>query len=109
MRPVGQRIRQALEVVEMYGPCGYSTVATETGIEVTNAGKYCQRATALGLMTVNKPEKRGSGRNFATYSVNPNWRQMLGSFKASEPVRAKPADNYRRSIFSSVNSIFNMG
>ena len=80
-RPIGQRIRQACEIVEMYGPCGYAVISTETGIVPTNASKYCVRAVNLGLMTVDKPGKRGQKSNFAIYSVVPGWRDKLAAKK----------------------------
>jgi len=109
-----QRIKEALEAVDMYGPCGCAVVSMEVNVEVTNASKYCQRAVSYGLMTVVKPEKRGQYKSFALYSVVPGWRSMLGSFRIEDRVRAKPlTQNKERRIvkntFSGIGSIFQLG
>lgn len=111
MRPVGKRIIEVCEVIEMYGPCGYAVVTSETDIPRENASKYCIRAVSYGLMTVDKPENRGTRAAFSTYSVVPNWREMTGSFamdsrKRLEPMREKPR---KRTTFSYINSVFGLG
>lgn len=102
-RPIGQRIRQACEIVETYGPCGYAVISTETGIVATNASKYCVRAVNLGLMTVEKPGKRGHKNNFAIYTVAPNWREKVGTQK-----RDKPQPVIHR-VTTAINFVFNLG
>jgi len=108
MRPVGNRIKQACEVIEQYGPCGYAVITSETGIERSNASKYCQRAVGLGLMTVQRPEKRWHREAFAIYSVVPGWRDSLVRFKSSKP--AEKMEMLRpKGIWSGISSVFNMG
>lgn len=102
-RPIGQRIRQACEIVEMYGPCGYAIISTETGIVATNASKYCVRAVNLGLMTVQKPGKRGQKSNFAIYSVVPGWRDKIGTEK-----REKQKKVIHR-VATGISFVFNLG
>lgn len=102
-RPIGQRIRQACEMVEMYGPCGYSVISSETGIPRANASKYCIRAVALGLMTVQKPGKRGQKHNFAIYSVVPGWREKLG---VERPIQRRTV---QQKVSHIVSFVFNLG
>lgn len=104
-RPIGQRIRQACEIVEMYGPCGYAIISTETGIVATNASKYCVRAVNLGLMTVDKPGKRGQKSNFAIYSVVPGWRDKLA---AKKKLIDKPRPVIQEAK-TAISFVFNLG
>jgi hypothetical protein len=110
MRALGKRIIEALEAVEMYGPCGCAVVSTESRIEVTNASKYCQRAVRYGLMTVVKPVNRGQNKSYALYSVVPGWRGMLKEQVKTVAPRELSKERQRpRTVFSGISSIFNMG
>lgn len=72
MRPIGNRIRQACEIVEQIGPCCYADVHKHMdGVIRRNAGEYCDRAVFHGLMTVDRTGKP------AKYSVVIGWREML--------------------------------
>lgn len=86
----------------MYGPCGYAVIASETGIQGTNASKYCIRAVAMGLMSVDKPGKRGQKSNYAIYSVVPGWREKLGKTERPKPPK-------RQIVSTAISFVFNLG
>lgn len=85
-RPVGARIIEACTILEAMGQAStYTQIhARMNGVERTNAGKYCQRAVGLRLMTVNRTVFP------AQYSLLPGWRGNLRA-KVHKPRVARVA------------------
>jgi hypothetical protein len=85
-RPVGERVKEACEIVEACGPCDYKLVSVwmEPGV-LHNTHKYCNRAVELGLMTVVTfpPEARAN----AQFSIVPHWRAVFSSLSKQPIVR----------------------
>ena len=88
-RPVGERVKQACEIVEACGPCDYKLVSAwmEPGV-LHNTHKYCNRAVTLGLMTVvvSGPMDHIN----AQFSIAPTWRAVLEQL-AHQPLVRVPA------------------
>lgn len=75
-RPVGARIREALEILDRIGPAGSGDVCRQMGsVEFSNAGKYCHRAVCLGLMTVDRSV---DPKRFAVVS---DWREKVDAIR----------------------------
>ena len=83
-RPVGERVKEACEIVEACGPCDYKLVSVwmEPGV-LHNTHKYCNRAVELGLMTVVTTAP--SDHINAQFSIVPNWREVLARL-AKQPI-----------------------
>ena len=85
-RPVGTRIREALEVLERIGPArAIEVCAHMADVEPSNAGKYCSRAVDLRLATV---DRAGS---WPVYAVVPGWREMVVARPEERQLPAVPA------------------
>lgn len=103
--PVGQRIREACELLQKMGPASASELCEHLDdAEASNVGKYCSRAVGLGLMTV----KRGldGKRPYAIFTVVPNWREVADLRRTTAMKAPAPA---RLSRWNGVSSIFQMG
>lgn len=74
-RPVGARIIEACTIVELHArPMAYNEIHTHMpGVVRENAGKYCQRAVGLRLMTVDRSKFP------AQYAIVAGWREKLGA------------------------------
>lgn len=81
MRPVGNRIKQVLEVLDRQPGLIYSDIARQMGIEKTNAYKYCSRAIGMGLIEADNTHKP------AKYQAVDNWRYVLADIDAQIKVR----------------------
>ena len=81
MRPIGQRIRQVLEIVDKQPGAIYSEIAQQIGIESTNAYKYCQRAAEFGLLVVDRSTSP------TRYTTANDWRQVLAHSDATRRAR----------------------
>ena len=86
MRPIGKRIAEALGIVDEIGAANYRQVYERMdGVIVENAGKYCQRAVGLGLMTVDRsvyPKQ---------YQAVPGWREKVKPIQRIKPYIVRPA------------------
>ena len=107
MNHIGKRIRQACEIIEAHGPCGYLIVAQTAGTLKPNACKAVARAVKFGLMTVKSPDHRGNSGDCNIYTVVPDWRNVIAERAAKKingikPLKAGPT--YQR-----VNSVFALG
>lgn len=103
-RPVGNRIRQVLEVVDAAGPSTVREILPRlVGVEVTNASKYCRRAVALGLM-----QAAGEQRP-ARYAAAPGWRERLAPRKHRTKSITQPAPAAGVTQKSPPNSVFALG
>ena len=85
-RPVGERVKEACEIVEACGPCDYKLVSVwmEPGV-LHNTHKYCNRAVELGLMTVETFPH--DARTNAQFSIVPAWREVFASLSKQPIVR----------------------
>ena len=81
MRPVGNRIKQVLEVLDRQPGLIYSDIARQIGIEPTNAYKYCSRAIGMGLIEADNTHRP------AKYQAVDNWRYVLADLDAQIKVR----------------------
>lgn len=73
-RPVGARIREALEILDRIGPArAVEVCAHMDNVQPSNAGKYCSRAVGLGLATVDR-----SG-SWPVFAVAPSWRELAAA------------------------------
>ena len=79
LKRVGARIIEVCEVVDRLGVCGSGDIRHTLNMDRSNAVKYLQRATGLGLVEVDRTVKPQS------YRVVNDWRQMLP--RKPEPVR----------------------
>ena len=79
LKRVPARVLQVVEVVDSIGVCGSGEIRHALDMDRSNAAKYLQRATGLGLIEVDRTVKPQS------YRVVPDWRQMLP--RKPEPVR----------------------
>lgn len=105
--PVGQRIREACELLERLGPASASEICEHLDdVEASNVGKYCSRAVGLGLMTV----KRGvdGKRPYANFTVVPSWREVADLRRTTAGKTAQPSP-VKKSRWNGVSSIFQMG
>ena len=67
MRPIGKHVRTVMQILDDLGPCTYRQVWERMDVCKQNANKYCGRAVALGLATVDKTTKP------CLYAAVPGW------------------------------------
>ena len=67
MRPIGKHVRTVMQILDDLGPCTYRQVWERMDVCKQNANKYCSRAVALGLATVDKTTKP------CLYAAVPGW------------------------------------
>lgn len=106
-RPVGERVREICEILNVEGPMGMSDLLFfMPHVERSNLGKYCSRGVGLGLLTVER--KTGARENRHVWSVVPGWREMIEQRRTTrlKPIEPKPAKQTR---WSGVSSVFGMG
>lgn len=72
-RPIGARIREALEIVDRIGPATAAQVRRLMPVDMhrSNAKKYCHRATCMGFMTCDRTVSP------MQFSVVPDWRERV--------------------------------
>ncbi len=114
-RRVGARVRQICQVLQDIGPSGRASIGDHLpDIEASNLGKYCARAVAMGLLSM----ERGLGHkaNYSVYSVAPNWRELAD--KRGARIRAVTEQDARhmaaiaapaKTVWSGISSIFQFG
>ena len=70
--PFGQRIVEVVRLAHVKGPCSSWTIAKHLPhVQPSNVDKYCHRAVAMGLMTVdlfNKPK---------LFAAQPGWEAVV--------------------------------
>jgi len=73
VRPIGQRIRQCLAVIDTnQAPMTAREVWNNLeGVSIENSSKYCLRSVGLGLMTVNREIYP------MVFQCQPNWKALL--------------------------------
>jgi len=103
MRPVGQRIILAMQLLEREGPCGYRVISDYMNfVQKENVAKYLSRAVGLGLATVDR------SRGVKMFSAVDGWRDNLHqhSTTRSKPVKAVKDVVVHRAM---VNSVWALG
>lgn len=98
-RPVGNRIRQCLAILDAKGRAMTSREVwgqlDEVSIE--NASKYCLRSVELGLMTVNREGRHN------TFVCVAGWREALERrARVVEPKKVLP-------LHKMINSVWSLG
>jgi len=99
VRPIGQRIRQCLNVLSDGGvPMTSREVwGRLDGVSIENASKYCLRSVELGLMSVNR-----DGRHNTFVCVS-GWREALERrARVVEPKKVLP-------LHKMINSVWSLG
>lgn len=103
-RPVGNRIRQVLEIVDAAGPSTVREILScLVGVEVSNASKYCRRAVSMGLMQA-VPEPAPT-----RFAAAPGWRERLAPRKHRTRTTTPPAPAAGVTQKSPPNSVFALG
>ena len=111
-RKVGQRVRQICQILQDIGPSGRASIRDHMpDIEPSNMGKYCARAVAMGLLTVEPG--LGHKSNYSIYSAVSNWRELADTrgarVKAMEQREADQREQGPKSCWSGIGSIFQLG
>ena len=114
-RRVGERVRQICQVLEDIGPSGRASIGDRLpDIEASNLGKYCARAVAMGLLSVEPG--LGHKANYSVYSVAANWRELADKRSARitvaaglEAQRDAAAAATPKTRWSGISSIFQLG
>lgn len=72
-RPIGARIREALDIVDRIGPVNAGRVRELMSVDMhrSNAKKYCHRAVCMGFMTCDRTVSP------MQFSVVPDWRERV--------------------------------
>jgi hypothetical protein len=85
VRPIGQRIRQCLSVIESnHAPMTAREVWNHLeGVSIENSSKYCLRAVELGLMTVNRETRHNQ------FQCVGNWKLKLEQRQSNRVVERK--------------------
>lgn len=102
-RPIGQRIRQVMAIVDQMGHATANQVLAQMkGVCKHNVGKYCSRAVGLGLLSADR-----SGYQIV-YSTQYDWREKIA---ARDPKRGEMdgATTVQRAIKTQPNSVFALG
>ena len=103
-RPIGDRIKDACEVLERIGPASTRAICQHLpDVEQSNMAKYCSRAVGLGLMGVERGKR--SRVNFTIFTVKPDWRVTVEERGTDLP---KPEPDIRESKWFGVSSVFSM-
>lgn len=106
-RPIGERIREACQILEQHGPMGSRSICDlMDGVEPANAGKYCLRAVGLGLMTVERG--RQSKYNYSVFTVVPGWRELADKRRTTKLPAPKPRKAPSQTRWAGTSSIFGM-
>lgn len=100
MRPVGNRIRQVMEIVDKHPGMVYSQIADELGIEPSNAYKYCQRAIEMQMLEADYTHKP------AKYWPVDNWRGILDELDWLARPKLQAAIEARKLVVSSASGGF---
>ena len=102
-RPIGERIKQVVAIVDELGQANANEVLERmAGVCKHNVGKYCSRAVGLGLMTADRSAYR------VIYRVTEGWREKLANrqpAKKPEP----PVLDVAKTIKTQPNSVFALG
>ena len=105
-RSVGNRIREACQILETHGPMGSRSICDRMAdVSPENAGKYCLRAVGLGLMTVERG--RQSKYNYSVFTVVPNWRDLVDKRRTTRLPAPKPRNPIQRG-WAGIRSVFGM-
>jgi hypothetical protein len=103
---VGRRIREVCQILEDGGPCTSRELCDRMMIEISNAGKYGNRAAGLGMVSVER------GRN-NVFTVIPGWRDIADRNRTTkirtERPMAAPMAAPKVSKWHGVSSVFQMG
>jgi hypothetical protein len=72
-------------------------------VKRSNLGKYCSRAVKLGLLTVDRRQRRQA------WTVVPNWRELIEQRRTTriKPIEQTPPAKQTR--WNGVSSVFQMG
>lgn len=102
-RPIGERIKQVVTIVDEMGQATANQVLERmTGVCKHNVGKYCSRAVGLGLMTADRSAYR------VVYRVIDGWREVVAKRRPIERPAPPPMD-VARTIQTQPNSVFALG
>lgn len=104
-RPIGNRIREVLEITEQRGAANTTEIrlAMKGHVESANVGKYCSRAVGLGLLTADRTQHP------IVYRVVEGWRQEID---ARPPSRRRPEPKPQPTpprAWRMANSVFALG
>ena len=86
-RPIGLRIRQVCETLQITGPSSAKQVAEVCQTSVFNTKKYCDRAVGHGLLTCD------AGRKPQLYDVVPDWHKKVDKPKHTASITPPPQPN----------------
>ncbi len=107
-RRVGQRVRQICQVLEDIGPSGRASIGDYLpDIHARNIGKYCARAVAMGLLSVD--HGLGHKANYSVYTVAVNWRELADKRSARIAATATTTTETPKTRWSGISSIFQLG
>ena len=97
VRPIGQRIRQCLAVIDTnQAPMTAREVWNHLeGVSIENSSKYCLRAVDLGLMTVNRETRHNQFQCVGGWKVKLEQRQRV-----VEPKKVLPRHKMINSVWS---------
>ena len=101
VRPIGQRIRQCLAVLDTnQAPMTAREVWQHLeGVSIENSSKYCVRAVELGLMTVNRETRHNQ------FQCVGGWKLKLEQRQSNRVVeRKKPL-----ALHKMINSVWSLG
>lgn len=102
IKPAGQRIREICACLEEFGPMKAKEISQRLPhISPPNASEYCAIGVFDGYLTVEKSDKccRPS-----TWTVKPNWKQLIAAHGKSKPALAEKPTRW-----TGVASVFQMG
>ena len=99
---VGKSMRRIIRILQEVGPCGRASVHDHyQEISRHQVSKYLDRATVMGLVTVEKG--LGSKANYSVYKAVDNWEYLADARKTKHlPVRNPPS----RTFWSGISSVF---
>jgi hypothetical protein len=104
-RMIGKRIRQLCQILEDAGPCTSRDLCDRMMVDISNAGKYGNRAAGLGMVSV----ERGNNNVF---TVTPGWREIADRSRTtkSRPESKAPQPKAQKvSRWHGISSVFQMG
>lgn len=86
-RPIGLRIRQVCETLQIAGPSTAKQVAEMCQASVFNTKKYCDRAVGHGLLTCD------ASRKPTLYETVPDWHKKVDKRQHSFAITPPPQPN----------------
>ena len=105
---VGQRVRQICQVLQDIGPSGRASIGDYLpDIDPRNVGKYCARAVAMGLLSVE--HGLGHKANYSVYTAVANWRELADKRGARIAAATASTTATPKTRWSGIASIFQLG